>query len=208
MYSTDEMKQLLKSRLGKKRFSHSINVADECRRLAEIHGCDPQKAYTAGLLHDICKELPREEQLEMVIKSGCTDEAELNSPPLWHAIAGAYYVGHELGIDDTDIISAIRYHTAAGENMSLLAEILYLADLTSKDRTYKDVDRFRRLASSSLRTAMLEALRFAIPDIIKKHGFFPLHTIKAYNFYQTLECSAVNAEDKDDVREKRGRQSK
>ena len=85
-----EKLELLRNRLSKKRFVHSMNVADESYRLSFIYGENPDKAYLAGLLHDICKELPPEEQREMVMKSGLSvTREELLSPPLWHAIAGA-----------------------------------------------------------------------------------------------------------------------
>ena len=78
MEDTEKIKSLLKERLSKKRYNHSINVADEARRLAEKWDADPQKAYYAGLVHDICKELTPKEQLEMVMHSDmdvCEEEA-------------------------------------------------------------------------------------------------------------------------------------
>ena len=56
MYSLEELKSFLKKRLSKKRFIHSLNVADEAYKLAGMYGEDPDKAYLAGLLHDVCKE--------------------------------------------------------------------------------------------------------------------------------------------------------
>ena len=46
---------LLKARLSKKRFTHSVNVARASHMLAERWGADPARAYLAGLLHDCCK---------------------------------------------------------------------------------------------------------------------------------------------------------
>ena len=62
MYSLEELKSFLKKRLSKKRFIHSLNVADEAYKLAGMYGEDPDKAYLAGLLHDVCKESPTAEQ--------------------------------------------------------------------------------------------------------------------------------------------------
>ena len=70
LYDIGDKKKLLKTMLSQKRYQHSLNVAAECRRLAEKYGEDPDKAYFAGLLHDICKELPAEEQKELVLSSG------------------------------------------------------------------------------------------------------------------------------------------
>ena len=162
-----EKLELLRNRLSKKRFVHSMNVADESYRLSFIYGENPDKAYLAGLLHDICKELPPEEQREMVMKSGLSvTREELLSPPLWHAIAGAWYVRESLKVSDPDIINAIRFHTVGRAGMSRLEEIVYMADLTSADRTYKDVDRMRKIARNDLNKAMLEALKFSIINML------------------------------------------
>ena len=66
MYSSAELTDILSIRLSKKRFQHSLNVADEAEKLAEKYDYySPEKAYLTGLLHDICKEIPKEEQLAM-----------------------------------------------------------------------------------------------------------------------------------------------
>jgi nicotinate-nucleotide adenylyltransferase len=65
----DDWKKILKKSMSEKRYIHSCNVADTARELAKIHGYDENKAYLAGLLHDICKEYPKEKQLEFVNKS-------------------------------------------------------------------------------------------------------------------------------------------
>ena len=184
MYSVPELKDILKIRLSKKRYTHSMNVADSAVKLAETYGADTSKAYLAGLLHDVCKEIPKDEQLEMVKKSDRSIcPSELVTPPLFHAPAGAWYAENVLGIHDEDVLNAIRYHTIARAGMSMLEEIVYLADLISADREYKDVGRMRRIAFVSLDTAMLEALRFSINDVVAKGSQLPVHTIDAYNMY-------------------------
>jgi nicotinate-nucleotide adenylyltransferase len=185
MYSDDELIDILKIRLSKKRFTHSLNVAAEAKKLAENYGYkDPSEAYTAGLVHDCCKEIPTDEQLAMVKKSRrnvC--EAELVTPALYHAIAGAYYVETVFGFNDNDFLNSIRYHTTARAEMTEIEKIIYLADLVSADRTYKDVDKMRKLAYRDIDKAMLEALRFSIEEVVEKSSLLPVQTIEAYNYY-------------------------
>lgn len=187
LYSPDEKKKYLKENLSQKRYQHSLNVASECRKLAEKYGEDPDKAYFAGLLHDVCKELSGEKQKALVLKSGfavCREELETRS--LWHAIAGAYFVKNVFGVEDIDIINSIRFHTVGRAGMTRLEEIVYLADLISADRTYKDVEKMRRFVYSDLNEAMLEAFRFSIKNVVKKEGMIPLCTVEGYNFYSRL----------------------
>ena len=187
-YDPDEKKKYLKAHLSAKRYAHSLNVAAECRKLAQKYGEDPDKAYYAGLLHDICKELPDEEQKALVINSGftvCREELETRS--LWHAIAGAYFIKTNFGVEDIDILNAVRFHTVGRAGMSRLEEIVYLGDLISAERDYKDVDKMRKLTYSSLNAAMLEALSFSMKSVIKKGGLIPVCTAEGYNFYTRLE---------------------
>ena len=184
MYNADEKKKYLKSRLSQKRYHHSLNVADECRKLAVKYGEDPEKAYYAGMLHDICKEISDEEQFALVEESGfsvCREEKETHS--LWHAIAGAYFLKKEFGVEDIDIINAVRFHTVGRAGMTRLEEIVYLGDLISADRDYKDVDKMRKLAYADLDKAMLEAFEFSVKSVVKKGGPLPVCTAEAYNFY-------------------------
>lgn len=185
MYSAEELTDILDIRLSKKRYQHSLNVAAEAERLAVRYGFkDTQKAYMAGLIHDICKEIPKEEQLSMV-KSSLMDitDVETVTPPLYHAIAGAWYAETVLGVHDADVLNAVRYHTVGRAGMSRLEEIIYLADLISEDRSYKDVNKMRKYAYQSIEKAMLEALRFSVTDVVSKGSMLPRHTIEAYNYY-------------------------
>lgn len=185
MYSAAELTDILSIRLSKKRFQHSLNVADEAKKLAEKYDLySPEKAYLSGLLHDICKEIPKEEQLIMAKKSTLdVSPVELVTPPLYHAIAGAWYAENVLNVHDDDILNAVRYHTVGRAGMSRLEEIIYIADLISADRNYKDVNKMRKNAYQSIEKTMLEALRFSIADVVAKGSMLPHHTIEAYNQY-------------------------
>ena len=186
-YKPDEKKKYLKDNLSSKRYQHSLNVAAECRKLAEKYGEDPEKAYFAGLLHDVCKELAPEEQIRLIEESGfavCREERETRS--LWHAVAGAYFIKSVWGIEDIDIINSIRFHTVGRAGMSRLEEIVYLGDLVSADRSYKDVDKMRKLVYTDLDAAMLEGFVFSIKSVVKKGGLVPPCTVEGYNFYTRL----------------------
>lgn len=188
LLSAADYKAYIKANLSKKRAQHSLNVADAAVKLAKRYGGDPDKAYIAGLLHDVCKEMPVEKQRELV--SRCTldvSEAERNAQPLFHSIAGSVFIQEKFGITDPEIIRAIRYHTVACGNMDKLSQIIYLADLISDDRDYKDVKKMRKYSEQSLEKAMLEALRFSITDSVAKDNTIPLCTLECYNDFVKLK---------------------
>ncbi len=178
----EKYKALLQKRLTPKRYHHSLCVADEAKRLAKKYGADSEKAYLAGLLHDVTKNATEEEHLNIFDTFGIMlNSIERTTEKLWHAMSGAAYVKYVLHIEDEEIYDAIRYHTTAKANMSLLSLILYLADFTSADRDYEDVDVMRTLVDKSLDEALIYALSYTIKEIVDKGGALHLDTINAYN---------------------------
>ncbi|MBE6781425.1 MAG: HD domain-containing protein [Ruminococcaceae bacterium] len=177
----EDYKKIIRENLDDYRYYHSLCVADEAKRLAIKYGENQEKAFLAGLLHDITKNYSKEEHLKVFERFDIIlTEQERNSEKLWHAITGSAYVKHILFIDDNDIISAIRYHTTARKNMSLLEKIVYLADFTSADRKYPDVDIMRQLVDISLEKAMEYSLKYTIKSL-KTKGFVPhSDTMSAY----------------------------
>lgn len=180
----DKYEVTLRETLSNKRFRHSMNVAEECFRLAEKFGADKRRCYLAGMLHDIMKDESAEVLLEYTVKSRLSpDPAELETKSLWHGIAGAYYVRDKLGIKDDEIIRAIRYHTVGCPRMGVTEKIVYLGDMISEDRTYKGVDKMREYCYKDLDLAMSVALIYQIGCVSAKCGALPLSTIEAYNYY-------------------------
>ena len=178
----EALKAILQKRLNEKRYYHSLCVADEAKRLAEKYGGDSEKSYLAGLLHDITKNAPDEEHLQIFKEFGIIlSDVEQNAKKLWHAMSGALYVKNILGINDPEIIDAIRYHTTAKADMSLPAKILYLADFTSKDRDYEDVDVIREYVDESLEKAFVYALEYSITDLVNQGRAIHPDTVQAYN---------------------------
>ena len=178
----DRFKRVIKARMGEKRFVHSCNVADEAVRLAKKYGADEEKAHIAGLLHDVTKETPHPEQLEFMISQGVPlSYLERSSPKLWHAISGSVFVREVMDIRDEDIINAIRYHTSGRADMSVLEKCIFIADFTSAERNYDDVEVIRALANKSLEEAMRYGLAFSISDLALKNAAIDPNAIACYN---------------------------
>ena len=100
------------------------------------------------------KNLQPEEQLQWMKKSAIIlDENLLEQPPVWHGFAGAEYIRQQLGIEDEDVINAVRYHTVARAGMSRLADRLPCGPDQQRARLPDD-ERMRRLSDRSLREGM------------------------------------------------------
>lgn len=177
-----DYKKIISERMGDYRFNHSVNVAKEAKKLARRYGGDEEKAEIAGILHDITKEMPKEQQLQIIIDSGIIlDNVQLHAPKLWHGMSGSIVVRDELGIDDEDILNAIRYHTTGRAGMSLLEKIIFTADFTSEERTYSGVATMRKKSKKSLEEAMLYGYQFTFKDLSKSQLAIHPDEVACYN---------------------------
>ena len=180
--SVGELKALLRSRLTEKRYIHSLGVAQTAKKLAEKFGADPERAYLAGLVHDITKNTPDDEQLQIIKNSGIIlTLEERNNPKLFHAISGSAYIKDALGFEDSEIISAVRYHTTGKAGMTTLEKIVYVADFVSPERDFPGVDFMRQLASEDLDKACLFAVDFCIPNLVKTGCVLHPDSVGLYN---------------------------
>lgn len=173
----------IKGILSPKRYYHSMRVAAQARSLAQKYGADADKAYLAGMLHDIMKELSFKDSIEYCDKNGIKlTFIERNTYKILHGIIGADYIRQNCNINDVDIINSVRYHVTARARMSLLEKIIYLADFTSDDRSFDGVDNLREAVQINIDTGMLAALSFSVRELLDKGNCY-IHpdTLEAYN---------------------------
>lgn len=178
----DEFKELLSQKLKPERFIHSLNVADSAVYLAEKYGADEEKAYIAGLLHDVTKNENEEVQLQMLQNDGIIlSRTEFLNRKLWHAMSGEVYARTCLGIEDSEILGAIRYHTTGKAGMTLLEKIIYIADYISAERDYPDADVMRQKAEISLEEAALYSLKYSLRTLSENERLVHTDSVEFYN---------------------------
>lgn len=128
-YEIENLKKSLKNRLSENRYSHCLRVADTAQKMAELFEYDKTKAYVAGLLHDIAKELSYDEILSICKRGGFSlGQKDFDDPHSLHGQAGAILVKEEFGIDDKEILLAIANHSGR-PGMTLLEKIIFLSDI-------------------------------------------------------------------------------
>jgi predicted HD superfamily hydrolase involved in NAD metabolism len=150
-------------RLSEKRFGHTLRVAEAAERLARLHGLDPERARLAALLHDAARENEPAEFLRLAKALDiAVGEPERESPKLLHGPIAAELALRELGVEDEQVLEAIRVHTVGEAGMDDLALALYVADKIEPARDYPSVERIRALARHDLREAAAGAVRRAI----------------------------------------------
>jgi len=146
----------LKAILSPKRYAHSERTAQFATSLAKVHGEDADKAYLAGLVHDVAKELTPTESAKY---NHVLAETDLLFSPVIHSFLGAEMAKDIFDINDTDILNAIRYHTTARLKMSVLEKVIFVADKIEDGRDYPENSYLKELAESDLDKAVLEILK-------------------------------------------------
>ena len=198
LYRNDEyerIKERLKGLLKPRRFEHTISVAKTAAKLALLHGEDPDRAYLAGLLHDCAKYLDDEAMLsEGELKCPDLDDFDRGSIQLIHAKLGAVYAKEQYGINDEEILRAIKHHTTGCPNMSLLEEIVYIADYTEPGRgrattvKQQELEYARCLSTCDIKATMRYILKCTYDYLMSPENKYPVSpmTKKTYEFYEAM----------------------
>ncbi|MGX7351087.1 hypothetical protein RU97_GL000199 [Enterococcus canis] len=115
---------------------HSLAVAKEAATIAQQYRLDPNKAYVAGLLHDISAVIPNDERLLFQQnRSELIYPAERTLPMLLHQRQSAIIAKETFGIQDGEILEAISCHTTLRDHATPLDLCLFVADKIKWDRS-------------------------------------------------------------------------
>ncbi len=155
----NEIKKDLQRLLSKERYEHSLLVADAAKNLATVYNLDVDKAYLAGLLHDIAKEFSSQENEKWLQKYNLNPALLLpENKKIIHADIGAVYVAEDYHFD-ADICDAIKYHTIGHENMSDFAKIVFIADKIGRQNITNELQEIKKVAYQDLNKALYLCLK-------------------------------------------------
>lgn len=96
------------------RYYHTIGVIEMALTLNNVHNLNisQEKLILASAFHDIAKLLDKETMWDILTKHYVSDLALLKDyPQIWHSFVGKIYAKEKYGIDDPEILNAIKYHT-------------------------------------------------------------------------------------------------
>lgn len=139
----DDLKEKLEG-FNPNLYKHCISTMEEAEKLAIHYNIDVQKAKIAGLLHDCGKKMTK------------------GKDNLTHSKEGAELAREVFGIQDEEILDAIRYHTTGRENMTMLEKIVFMADKIEPRRQYEGVDELRKKAYSNIDEAIIMSLESTV----------------------------------------------
>lgn len=188
----EEYKEEIILLIGKKRFEHTLRVAQEAKKLAKHYNADENKAEIAGLYHDCAKI----KQMDLLIEKCKEYGLELDhdmyySPQIIHSFLGAKIANKRYGIKDDEILDAIKYHTTGRANMSILEKIVYLADVIEPMRNFEGVEELRILSYENIDLAMLKSLNDTILNLAKDMKHIAIYTFEARNYLLEMKNGKV-----------------
>lgn len=163
------------------RRKHTLGVALTAAKYAAKCKLPERKVILAAALHDVAKNMP----LTAPELAGFALQEEVPAPVL-HQYAGAYVAEHSLGIDDEDVLNAVRYHTSGRPNMSDLEKLIFLSDMLEPGRDFKGIEKLRRALENDLNECMYLSLKHELKYLKRGGGtIYPL-TFKAYEYYKGI----------------------
>jgi nicotinate-nucleotide adenylyltransferase len=161
---------LIRERLSAERQRHSLAVARLSGILCQRYGADPDRGLLSGLGHDIARELPAQRILALAAMDGRPiGPMERERPVLLHGRAGAVLLAQEAGIDDPQVLEAIRDHTVGRPGMGLLPRLLYAADYLEPTRSFASEEFRREALRQDLDTMLLRVVE-QVFEYLRREG--------------------------------------
>lgn len=171
----EAMLKQLKSYQSDDLYLHSRAVAYRAVEIAKRHGLDVDidKAFLAGLLHDNAKQ-----RLSL---DGFIVPSDAVGSPVLHQFLGSVKAERDFKIEDSEILSAINYHTTGRANMTTLEKLVYCADMLSEDRPC--IENLLKVIMTDFEIGFRSCLASSYFYVLsKKRGMYPL-TQQAFDYY-------------------------
>ena len=147
---------------SKKRRAHMSRVADLMGTWAEqIAPSEVARWRAAAWLHDALRDARADD-----LRPGLSDQFKDWPSSLLHGPASALRL-QAAGVDDEDLLNAVRFHTLGSPALQKIGHALYMADFLEPGRTYSP--EWRALMRSRMPDHFQEVLRAVISTRLDHH---------------------------------------
>lgn len=176
-----ELIKAVESQMSPRRFQHVLGVEQAAVDLAERYDVSIEAASIAALTHDYAKERSDKEMQELIFNEKLDLEWLDYGSNIWHGPLGAILVERELTISNPDILNAIKHHTVGAEQMTVLEQVIYVADYIEPGRKFPGVEHARVLAEENLQAAVRYETKQTLQYLIEQNNKIYPKTIATYN---------------------------
>lgn len=181
--SRKELIAKVKEQVSEKRFKHILGVEQAALELARANDYELEKASVAAIVHDYAKERSDSEFKALIVQTGLEQDLLNWNNFIWHGVVGAEIIKKELKITDEEILNAVRRHTVGAKEMTMLDQIVYVADYIEPGRDFPGVDQARQLAAESLRAAVEFETKHTLLYLMNNDKTIYPAAILTYNSY-------------------------
>lgn len=162
-----------------RRLGHVLRVAELAAALARAVGADAARAYLAGVVHDVARDLPPEEHLRLAPPECELDERH---PLALHGRSGRALL-ERWGMTDEVVLRAVEEHTTGPVSGCRVSQVVYIADISEPGRGVNgDV---RDLAFRDLDAAVRRAVQTKVTYLAGKG--LPVHP-RTRRLFEVLGC--------------------
>lgn len=171
-----EFVHLLRERISEQTVSHCVFTAALMASFAGEAGITNDQAVTAGLLHDLCKDLDDKTALATAETLGIRPtEVQRLHPPLLHGPLAAAECRRNLDIRDEAVLDAICWHTTGKPGFGPVGLALYFADFAEPSRRHPASTEAREiLRKQGFKKALLHVSHHKLEHVKSKPHVDPV----------------------------------
>jgi predicted HD superfamily hydrolase involved in NAD metabolism len=177
--------KLVEEKLPKKRYEHSLRVAETGLKMAELFNGDKDKVELAGILHDYAKYDDLAMMYQQVTQYDLDHELLAYNSEILHGPIAASMMKYEHGLEDEEVLQAIYNHTTGRKQMTLTEKIIFVADYIEPERKQPGVDDIRKIIfdEKKLDKAIYEISKRTVSYLLESDKCIYPRTIECLNYY-------------------------
>lgn len=179
----ESVRQWVETLLVPPRLDHVRGVVCTASDLAARYAPDEApRARLAAWLHDAAKPWTEAALLDYAERHNLPiTPGDRQVPMLLHGAVGYALAVERFGLDDPAVREACAVHTTGAPEMSVLAKIIYVADMIEPGRSFSGVDELRAEAARDLDAALLGAASFKLRHLIRRQRTIDPRAFAHYN---------------------------
>lgn len=180
-FTREEIIEEVAKTMSEQRMAHVLRVEETALQLAEKYDADLEKVSLAALIHDIAKQQDDNEMRDIIISENLDLELLQFGNAIWHGPVGAVLARRQFDIEDEEILDAIEAHTVGAPEMTLIGQIIFVADYIEPGRDFNGVGKARELAEESLAAVVKYQIQETIRKLILDESRIYPKAIDTYN---------------------------
>jgi predicted HD superfamily hydrolase involved in NAD metabolism len=159
-------------------------VREIAANLALPLGLDLGRVDLAAAAHDLDRATPGAALLEWASHHGIpVNPVEARLPMLLHGPVAAARLREEMGVEDPEVLEAVRWHTTGVEPCGTIARVIFVADKLDPDKAarYPHIGAVREQAAVDLDRAAATFLAGDLRRLLEQGGLVHPASLDAYN---------------------------